>query len=108
GKGKIPINGRTPEDYFAKRSLFEDILKSPLKETQTLGKYDMLVNVKGGGVRGQVEAIRHGCARALEKANPAFRTVLKSLGFLTRDARKKERKKPGLHKARKRPQFSKR
>lgn len=108
GRGKITINGKTSEDFFGKRANYEDILRSPMKETQTLNKYDLVVNVIGGGVTGQVEAIRMGCARALEKANPAYRPVLKSMGFLTRDAREKERRKYGLAKARKRYQYSKR
>lgn len=108
GSGKVTINGKTPEAYFSKRSHFEDILKSPLAETQTISKFDMVINVVGGGVRGQVEAIRHGCARALEKENGDRRAVLKKAGFLTRDAREVERKKCGQPKARKRFQFSKR
>lgn len=108
GKGKITVNGQTTEEYFGKRPVFEEILRSPMRETQTLSKYDVVITVEGGGVKGQVEAIRHGCSRALEKANPAFRPVLKSLGFLTRDSREKERRKYGLAKARKRYQFSKR
>lgn len=108
GTGKITINKKTLEAYFGKRVAYEDIVKSPMVETQTLGKYDLVVNVKGGGVAGQVIAIRHGCARALEKANPDLRAALKSVGFLTRDAREKERKKYGQPGARKRYQFSKR
>jgi len=108
GTGQITINGKTSEDYFGKRTGYQDILKSPLVETQMLQQYDMIVTVRGGGTIGQVEAVRHGCARALERVNPAFRPALKSLGFLTRDAREKERKKYGQPKARKKFQFSKR
>jgi small subunit ribosomal protein S9 len=108
GKGAYSINGKSFEDFFGKRVGFEEIAKRPLKETQTLTKFDLVINVKGGGVTGQAEAIRHGTARALEKANPAFRPTLKSLGMLTRDPREVERKKYGRPKARKRYQFSKR
>lgn len=108
GTGKITVNRQTFEGYFGKRVSFEDVVRSPFRETQTEGKYDLLINVVGGGVTGQIEAIRHGVARALEKANPAFRPVLKSKGFLTRDPREKERRKPGLAKARKAYQYSKR
>jgi len=108
GKGKITINGKTLEDYFGKRAGYEDILKSPMKETHTLSKYDLVITVVGGGIHGQVEAMRHGCARALEMANPEFRAILKSNGFMTRDSREKERRKYGLAKARKAYQFSKR
>ncbi len=108
GKGKITINGRPSEEYFSKRPLCEEIIKAPLKETHTASKYDLVVNVQGGGFTGQLEAIRHGCARSLEKANPEFRAVLKAHGFFTRDSREKERRKYGLAKARKAYQFSKR
>lgn len=108
GRGRILINGRTCEDYFANRKDFEEIIKAPMRETQTASKFDLVVNVIGGGVKGQVEAIRHGCARALEKSNPALRPAMKSAGFLTRDPREKERRKYGLAKARKAYQFSKR
>ena len=108
GRGKLTINGKTPELYFARRPFVEDIVRAPLRETHSISKYDVVVNVYGGGTRGQADAIRHGIARALINANPAYRPALKSLGFLTRDAREKERKKYGLHKARKAVQFSKR
>ena len=108
GRGKLTINDKPPENYFALRPFVEDIIRAPLRETHSISKYDVLVRVYGGGVRGQAEAIRHGIARALINANPAYRPALKSLGFLTRDAREKERKKYGLHKARKATQFSKR
>lgn len=108
GTGQIRINGKTSEDYFGKRTGYQEILKAALVETQTLQQYDMIVTLRGGGTIGQVEAVRLGCARALEKINPAFRPALKSLGYLTRDAREKERKKYGQPKARKKFQFSKR
>lgn len=108
GKGKITINGRLMGRYFNERESLEDVIKQPLKETHTLTKYDILINVKGGGFTGQVGAIRHGIARALIQANPALRMALKKSGFLTRDPRMKERKKYGLRGARRRFQFSKR
>jgi small subunit ribosomal protein S9 len=108
GRGHVVINDQAPEQYFNKHPHMEEILKAPLRETHSISKYDVIVNVYGGGVRGQAEAIRHGIARALQIANPAYRPQLKSLGFLTRDAREKERRKYGLAKARKRYQFSKR
>ena len=108
GKGKIVINGRTMVDYFGARAVLDNLVMSPLRETHTDGKYDVLVNVQGGGSVGQAGAIRHGIARALVTANPALRGVLKKAGFLTRDARMKERKKYGQPGARKRFQFSKR
>lgn len=108
GRGKITINGQAPEEYFGKRQGYDDIMRSPMKETQTASKFDLVVNVQGGGIHGQVEAIRLGLSRALQTANPEFRPVLKSLGFLSRDSREKERRKYGLAKARKAYQFSKR
>jgi small subunit ribosomal protein S9 len=108
GQGKFTINGKTVEEYFAKRPAVEDIIRAPLRETDTLAKYDVVVNVFGGGVKGQAEAIRHGLARALQGAVSTLRPQLKSLGFLTRDPREKERRKYGLVKARKAFQFSKR
>jgi small subunit ribosomal protein S9 len=108
GKGKLTVNGEPFEDYFGKKPLLEMIIKQPLKETHTLSKYDILVNVNGGGYTGQASAIRHGIARALLQINPAFREALKKGGFLTRDPRMKERKKYGQRAARARYQFSKR
>lgn len=108
GKGRFTINGRAPEDYFSKRVGVDEILRAPLRETHTVSKYDVVINVVGGGYKGQAEAIRHGLSRALQTANPAYRPQLKVLGFLTRDAREKERRKYGLVKARKAFQFSKR
>jgi small subunit ribosomal protein S9 len=108
GRGRIVINGQPHEEYYNKHPNMEEIIRAPLRETHTVSKYDILVTVRGGGIKGQVEAIRHGIARALQIANPAYRPVLKTLGFLTRDPREKERKKYGLAHARKRFQFSKR
>ena len=108
GKGKLVINKQTWNRYFGERPFFESIMRQPQKETHTLSKYDIIVRVTGGGHVSQVGAIRHGIARALAKANPALRATLKKGGYLTRDARMKERKKYGLAGARKRFQFSKR
>ena len=101
------INKRTIEEYFGFETL-RMLAKSPLVLTETLSKYDVTVNVKGGGYTGQAGAIRHGIARALVKSEPELRTIVKKAGFLTRDARMKERKKYGLKAARRAPQFSKR
>ena len=95
------------DEYFGVETL-KVIVKQPLVATNTLDKFDIICNVKGGGISGQAGAIRHGIARALLQANSEYRPILKSSGFLTRDARMKERKKYGLKKARKAPQFSKR
>ncbi|EAG7745527.1 30S ribosomal protein S9 [Listeria monocytogenes] len=107
GDGKIVINNRDWEDYIPFAALRE-VIKQPLVATETLGNYDVLVNVHGGGYTGQAGAIRHGVARALLQVAPEYRPALKSAGLLTRDSRMKERKKPGLKKARKASQFSKR
>lgn len=107
GEGRIVINGRDVNDYFNFETLIE-IIKQPLNATETEGTYDVLVNVNGGGFTGQAGAIRHGVARALLQADPEYRKTLKSDGYLTRDPRAKERKKYGLKKARRAPQFSKR
>ena len=107
GKGNITINGRTLEDFFGLETL-RMIVKQPLVMTNTESKYDMIVNVVGGGYTGQAGAIRHGLSRALVKANEEYKLTLKKAGFLTRDPRMKERKKYGLKKARRAPQFSKR
>ena len=108
GKGNITVNGKDINEYFPEETL-RVILKQPLTATNTLAKYDVIVKVQGGGFSGQAGAVRHGIARALNEANQEeFRPILKSSGFLTRDSRKKERKKYGLKKARKAPQFSKR
>ena len=107
GTGKITINGKDIEEFFDVETL-KVIVRQPLTVTNTLAKYDVICSVRGGGVSGQAGAIRHGIARALNEANSEYRPALKSNGFLTRDPRMKERKKYGLKKARKAPQFSKR
>ena len=107
GKGNITINNKDLNEYFGVETL-KVIVKQPLTVTNTLDKFDVIATVKGGGFSGQAGAIRHGIARALNAANLEYRPVLKSNGFLTRDSRTKERKKYGLKKARKAPQFSKR
>jgi small subunit ribosomal protein S9 len=107
GDGASWINGRTLEEYFP-RQAHRIAATAPLKVASAEGTYDLRVRVEGGGLTGQAEAIRHGVARALVEADPELRIPLKRAGFLTRDARIVERKKPGLHKARKAPQFSKR
>jgi small subunit ribosomal protein S9 len=108
GSGKIVINGREMDEYFGLETL-KVIVKQPLELTKTTNMYDVLVNVNGGGYSGQAGAIRHGIARALLQVDSdTYRKPLKQAGFLTRDARMKERKKPGLKKARRAPQFSKR
>ena len=107
GTGKITVNGKDVEEFFDLETL-KVIVRQPLTVTNTLAKYDVICSVRGGGVSGQAGAIRHGIARALNEANSEYRPVLKSNGFLTRDPRMKERKKYGLKKARKAPQFSKR
>ena len=108
GKGEITINKRPIDEYFGLETL-KVIVRQPLVATDTLGKFDVKVSVKGGGTTGQAGAIRHGIARALLEADEEeYRPILKKEGFLTRDARMKERKKYGLKKARSAPQFSKR
>ncbi|KQL52154.1 30S ribosomal protein S9 [Heyndrickxia shackletonii] len=107
GNGSIVINGRDVESYIPFAALIE-VIKQPLVATETLGSYDVLVNVNGGGFTGQAGAIRHGIARALLQADPGYRATLKPAGLLTRDPRMKERKKYGLKGARRAPQFSKR
>ena len=108
GNGKITINGKDMDEYFGVDTL-KVIVKQPLVATNTLDKYDVVAKVTGGGISGQAGAVRHGIARALLEANSTeYRPTLKAAGFLTRDSRMKERKKYGLKKARKAPQFSKR
>ncbi|MCF6097631.1 30S ribosomal protein S9 [Thermovorax subterraneus] len=107
GTGKILINKREFEDYFPLETLRSDVLK-PLVVTNTLGKFDIIASVKGGGISGQAGAVRHGIARALVQVDEAYRPMLKKEGLLTRDPRMVERKKYGLKKARRAPQFSKR
>ena len=107
GNGTITINNKSIDEYFG-TDILKVIVKQPLVVTNTLEKYDVICTVTGGGFTGQAGAIRHGIARALLEVNQEYRPVLKSNGFLTRDSRMKERKKYGLKKARKAPQFSKR
>lgn len=107
GKGDITINKRSIDEYFGLETL-KVIVRQPLTLTETADKFDVLVNVHGGGYTGQAGAIRHGISRALLEADPEFRGTLKKAGFLTRDPRMKERKKYGLKAARRAPQFSKR
>ena len=107
GKGEITINKRSIDDYFGLETL-KVIVRQPLVATDNVEKFDINVNVKGGGYTGQAGAIRHGIARALLQADPDYRPTLKKAGYLTRDPRMKERKKYGLKAARRAPQFSKR
>lgn len=107
GTGQIVVNGRPLENYFPRKTL-QMIIRQPLVLTKNVEKLDVKVNVQGGGVSGQAEAVRHGISRALLEVDGALRGVLKKAGFLTRDARKKERKKYGLRAARARYQYSKR
>ncbi len=107
GTGKVTINKKDMDDYFGLETL-KIIVRQPLEVTGTTDKYDIKVTVRGGGFTGQAGAIRHGIARALNKADEDFRPALKKAGFLTRDSREKERKKYGLKKARRASQFSKR
>ena len=107
GTGKITFNKKDISEYLPYESLHV-IVKQPLEVTETTGSYDIMINVNGGGYAGQAGAARHGIARALLEVDPSFRAPLKSAGLLTRDPRMKERKKPGLKKARKASQFSKR
>lgn len=107
GKGSLIINNRTLQEYFG-RETARMIVLQPFQVTQTAGNFDIAVNVDGGGNSGQAGAIRHGITRALMEFNPDLRASLKKAGFVTRDPRAVERKKYGRHKARKRPQYSKR
>ena len=107
GTGNIVINKRTIDEYFGLETL-KLIVRQPLVATETTDKFDVLVNVHGGGTTGQAGAIRHGISRALLQVDAEYRPTLKSAGFLTRDPRMKERKKYGLKAARRAPQFSKR
>jgi small subunit ribosomal protein S9 len=107
GSGKIAINDRSLEEYFG-RETSRMVFRQALELTETSGQYDVFVNVSGGGLSGQADAIRHGISRSLIKIDPAFRPALKKAGYLTRDARAKERKKYGQRGARARFQFSKR
>ena len=107
GTGKVTINKRHMDEYFGLETL-KVVVRQPLTATETADKFDVLVNVRGGGYTGQAGAIRHGIARALLNVDADYRPVLKKAGFLTRDPRMKERKKYGLKAARRAPQFSKR
>jgi len=107
GEGKIIVNNRDFKEYFPRETIINSIIE-PLNLTGTLNSYDIIATITGGGVSGQAGALRHGISRALLEVNPEYRLVLKKEGFLTRDPRIKERKKYGLKKARKRPQYSKR
>lgn len=107
GNGKITINNRDIEEFFNYETL-RVVVREPLVITETLDKFDVLVKIEGGGFTGQAGAIRHGIARALIESDGELRPILKKAGYLTRDSRMKERKKYGLKKARKSPQFSKR
>ena len=107
GSGKVTINKKDMDDYFGLETL-KIIVRQPLEATNMADKFDVLVNVKGGGFTGQAGAIRHGIARALNRYDLDLRPTLKKAGYLTRDPRMKERKKYGLNKARRAPQFSKR
>ena len=107
GNGNITINKRDIDNYFGLETL-KVVVRQPLVATETVDKFDVLVNVRGGGFTGQAGAIRHGITRALMEYDETLRPALRAAGFVTRDARRVERKKVGLHKARRRPQYSKR
>jgi small subunit ribosomal protein S9 len=108
GKGQITINGKTVEEYFGGRETSWMVVRQPLEATESTGRFDITVTVAGGGPSGQAGAIRHGLTRALMDYDEALRPTLRAAGFVTRDARAVERKKVGLHKARKGYQYSKR
>jgi small subunit ribosomal protein S9 len=108
GNGQILVNSKTVDDYFGARPIYGQMVNTPLQITDSAGKYNVTIKVLGGGVTGQAGAVSHGLARALVQADAALRPVLKKAGLLTRDARVKERKKPGLKRARKAPQYTKR
>lgn len=107
GNGNVLVNRRPLDEYFGRETL-KMVLKQPLELTETVGRFDFLINVKGGGISGQAGAIKHGISKALLAVDPGLRPVLKKAGFLTRDSRIKERKKYGLRGARARFQYSKR
>ena len=107
GQGRILINNKPPAEYFGQQIL-ADMIRKPLEITNTLDRFDVLAKVEGGGITGQAGAVRLGIARALLQADESLRPILRQAGFLTRDPRMKERRKYGLKKARKAPQFSKR
>jgi small subunit ribosomal protein S9 len=108
GTGQIIVNGKEAAEYFGGRSVYGQMINQPLELTDNSSKFNVTVKVIGGGVTGQAGAVRHGVARALVQADAAFRPALKKAGFLARDARVKERKKAGLKRARKAPQYTKR
>lgn len=108
GDGQIIVNGRPAKEYFGGRDVYQLVMQTPFQLTGTEGRYSASIKVAGGGHTGQAEAIRHGVSRALLLADEGYRPVLKSAGLLTRDARIKERKKVGLKRARKAPQYTKR
>jgi small subunit ribosomal protein S9 len=107
GNGEVVVNDKALKEYFGRAQDWQGAL-APLKLTKNEGRFNLSVVVKGGGITGQAEAIRHGVARALLEVNPGLRSLLRRAGFLTRDPREKERKKPGLKRARKAPQYTKR
>jgi small subunit ribosomal protein S9 len=107
GSGRFALNGRSLEDYFPRPAL-QMVVTEPLRLTNTIDRYDVIASINGGGISGQAGAVRHGIARALTEADPTLRGELKKKGLLTRDSRAKERRKYGLKKARKAPQYSKR
>ncbi|RIK39494.1 MAG: 30S ribosomal protein S9 [Chloroflexi bacterium] len=108
GTGEISVNGKSAAEYFGGRGVYQQVIRQPLILTNSLDRFNVLIRVAGGGVSGQAGAVRHGIARALTKADSENRPALKRAGFLTRDAREKERKKVGLKRARKAPQYTKR
>jgi small subunit ribosomal protein S9 len=108
GQGNIVVNNRAPRDHFGNRDVFQTIIAEPLRLMNLVDRFDMQIRVTGGGLTGQAEAIRHAIARALIEFDSEFRPALKQAGLLTRDARVKERKKVGLKRARKAPQYTKR
>lgn len=108
GNGQMTINSKTAEDYFGARALYQQMVAAPMTLTEQTARYNVTVKVLGGGVTGQAGAVRHGIARALVQSDPALRPMLKKAGLLARDPRQKERKKPGLKRARKAPQYTKR
>lgn len=108
GSGEVLVNGRSMDDYFGNRPRLHGTVHSPLEITDTAGRFNVMIKVRGGGVTGQAEAVRHGISRALLDADAELRPTLKRAGFLTRDPRAKERKKPGLVRARRAKQYTKR
>jgi small subunit ribosomal protein S9 len=108
GNGQITVNDKSAEDYFGGRAVYQQMINAPLQTTDTASRFNVTVKVLGGGVTGQAGAVRHGLARALVQADAAYRPALKRAGFLARDPRVKERKKAGLKRARKAPQYTKR